>query len=121
MPDVAIAEWYLLLAGDASVEDSGFLRAEGGNVYDTHALQSPHGQTPRRISTSLWAGENFQDPSREEEAVRRATYYPRDGTTGQDGTPAPEDRPWQSSEPLTLLDHENFIFQNFVKRLALWV
>jgi hypothetical protein len=121
MPDVAIAEWYLLLAGDASVEDSGFLRAEGGNVYDTHALQSPHGQTPRRISTSLWAGENFQGPSREEEAVRRATYYPRDDTMGQDGAPAPEDRPWQSSEPLTLLDHENFIFQNFVKRLALWV
>jgi hypothetical protein len=123
MPDVAIAEWYLLLAGDASVEDSGFLRTEGSNVYDTHALQSPRGQTPRRISTSLWTGENFQGPSRdeEEEAVRRATYYPRDDTTVQGGAPAPEDRPWQSSEPLTLLDHENFIFQNFVKRLALWV
>jgi hypothetical protein len=121
MPDVAIAEWYLLLAGDASIEDSGFLRAERGNVYDAHALQSPNGQTLRRISTSLWAGENFQGLSGEEEAVRRATYHPRDDATGQEGAPAPENRPWQSSEPLTLLDHENFIFQNFVKRIALWV
>jgi len=121
MPEVAIAEWYLLLAGDASVEDSGFLPAEGANLYDTDAPQNPNAQNLRRISTALWEGENIQRLSREEEAVRRAGYTPRDDTAGQDGTTALENRTWQSSEPLILLDHENFIFQNFVKRVALWV
>lgn len=119
--DVAIAKWFGLLAGDADLDNNGFSHAEGEASYDLNALEIPTEQTFSRLPATERTDQISQDPARAREPVRRASLYPNDKIIVQVGAAVQENKPWQSSDTLVLLTHENPIFENFVKRVAPWV
>jgi Fungal Zn(2)-Cys(6) binuclear cluster domain len=119
--DVAIAKWFELLAGDADLENNGFLNAEGEVSYDLNALETPNEQSFRRLPIMQPPVQIPQDLERGELSVCRTSLYSKGQIIGQAVAEVQENKPWQSSETLVLLGHENSIFENFVKRVAPWV